>query len=333
MQRTRLAIVVVSALTLVGCYWQITIRTTIAPDGRTERRVSVSGDRTGGVADEFVVPTSRPWVERDVGKDAYTVRGTFGTPATMPSGYARRVEATGETAPSRIEWRREDRVFYTLYEYRETITDIVTADRFDSAADELIDVAVGLGCSVLEARLGDTYDVGRLTTWLRGDGRALLRTLGWTWLAYSAAGEQHALAAVMADRVDTAAIARVVGPMFRRRGIDIDLAGLLVDGNDTKVRVAVGTFLGDRVRLRSAPERPLSERERAQVVALLLPEDAARAPGQDDGKDTGPAQRYLVTRYGSREKAEAATGRLLVHVMGAYCRVLGPSFRFRAPRL
>ena len=312
MRRMTPAVVVAAALGITGCYWQVMLNTVIAPDGTTERAVSVLGNEVHEVADQFETPAAaQGWTTREVAKDSYDVRGVFKSPATMPSGYVRRLKDAGETAPSRIEWQAHDRVFYTLYEYKETITDVVTSDRFDSAARELIDVGLDLACLMVEKRLADTYDVSRLTAFVRREGRPLLTSVAWAWYVN---GPE-----VLSD---SSAVRRALAPILKQHGLDVDVAGLW-DGGDTAGRQLLLSIAGDRVRLKRAKDRPLTEKERLDLVAAFTSKEAEEA--------SAPAiEGYMAKRYGGKDAADRKTACLAASVLGAYTAIMAPEYRFHA---
>jgi hypothetical protein len=310
--------VAAATLAVAGCYWQVTLKTTVGPDGTTERFVSVVGHEAGDLANEFDTPTPTGWTSREVTDKSYAVAGRFRNPATMPSGYVRRVQDAPDTAPSVIGWQTHDRVFYTLYEYKETITDILTPTRFDAAARELIDVGLDVGCLVLERGCGDTYDVQRLTDYVRRDGRPILSALAWTIY-------EHGLEIFSPDLFgDTAPLRRFSAEVLQPRGLDVDPVVLIRDEVDSPVkRAMVAGAIGDRVRLKSAKDRPLTEKERLKFLEDL------ESPATGEVFEA-VVEEYLTKKYGSREKGEERLDGLMKYLTGAYGNLLGTMYRFEA---
>jgi len=325
--RRALTVAVALMMALAGCrgHWQIILHTRIAPDGKVERRVSVAGHEEHDVAKAFEVPAAGPWSTREAGDDRYVVSGTFESPAKMLSGYARRVEDVGETAPSRIEWQREDRIFYTLYKYRETITDVVTLDRFDSAADQVIDLGVEGACHVLDDCLGDTYDVSRLTAYLRRNVRPALKSVAWA-LCASAGREVDTdrIASGESVLVSSPEAIRTVKALVSRHRIEPEVVELLSDYSDTRAKQVLTRIVTRRVRLKSARDRRLNDQERKQFGDLLFSDAMQKAVGVS-------AQGFLKKRLGDEKAQGAFIRKMWVSLFGAYQEFLfGPDFRFRA---
>jgi hypothetical protein len=75
------------------------------------------------------------------------------------------------------EYGRTDYVFVVEHRWRETLTDVVTAEGMRKARDELADLAIGLGADTFDEALGKEYDASGLVKWAKGEAKEWLADL------------------------------------------------------------------------------------------------------------------------------------------------------------
>ncbi len=109
----------------------------------------------------------------------FIARGSYRSPREIPQHYRYSAENAPDAGASVLErtYERTDYGFLVEHRWREKITNIVTLAGFLNARDELLDLYLPSCMSAIERVFGNDYDVSRLVSHLRIDGRRFLENI------------------------------------------------------------------------------------------------------------------------------------------------------------
>jgi hypothetical protein len=242
----------------------------------------------------------------------FMARGSFRGPMEIPDHFRFRVEygpakATGQLLPV---YERIDHAFVVEHCWRETLTNIVTRDRFLKARDEVIDRGLPYVEAGITRVYGARYDVRGLLRYVRGDGRRFLEQAALVWYDHSAGhGPDEELVPRLAE-------------LAREFGLELcDESGKVIHDKDAERWLL--SFLRHRVIL-GVRHRDGSRLNEAEVQSIINPR-----PGNSPG--SGAWTEY----WNEHEKEiEARLSAPLLQLFGLYNNPIGfsgagnPKFEF-----
>jgi len=150
----------------------------------------------------------------------FIARGSFSSPREIPQHYRYTEENAPDAGASVLErsYERTDYGFLVEHRWQEKITNIVTLAGFLKARDELLDFYLPSCIDAIERVFGKDYDVSRLVSHLRVDGRRFLENV--SVILYDAAAH-HRVAGE--DGVLDAALTEHLFAEAERFGLDRNL--------------------------------------------------------------------------------------------------------------
>ena len=109
----------------------------------------------------------------------FIARGSFSSPLEIPSHYYYADKEIPEAGPSELEraYERKDYGFVFEHRWKEQVTNVVTFPGFLKGRDELLDIFLPLYTDAIEKIFGSDYDVTRLVSHIRADGRRFLENI------------------------------------------------------------------------------------------------------------------------------------------------------------
>lgn len=208
----------------------------------------------------------------------FVAAGKFSSPKDIPIHYRYMAKGDGARAVGASElvrdFKRTD--FGLLVEYRwiESLSDVVTLDRFLTARDEILDLVEPIIVRGLEHRFGRDYDVSGLARYVTTEGRRFAQDLALVW--YCTALERH-----LDEKPATITIVLPSSDLFRRHGIEVadDLNWFSEEGS-AEIERAMKTFalkvIATNVKHRDGS--PLSQSDSEQFLTMLIdPRDGEAA--------------------------------------------------------
>jgi hypothetical protein len=168
----------------------------------------------------------------------FSAQGYFRTSAEIPRHFRRSVGEDQESLASELvqSYECKDYGFVREHRWRETLTNIVTKDRFVKARNEFLNLALAKVVQGLEEVYGHTFDTTGLAQYLRKDGRSFLEQAA---LVYYDTTANHTK-----DEEQPVCYAKLA----RQFGLDLfDSAGNLATAEERETRIK--SFLRHRVVL------------------------------------------------------------------------------------
>ncbi len=194
----------------------------------------------------------------------FFAQGSFRSPADIPAHF-RFAFAEGRDAQAselvRV-YECKDYGFVREHRWRETLTNIVTRERFLKARDQFLDRALPKVILGIETIYGKSFDVTRLTQYLQKDGRQFL--------------EQAALVfyETMAQHVSDGEQPLVYAELARQFGVDLlTPAGSLVADEEGRARLM--SFLRHRIAL-GMRHRDGSRLTEPEIRSILDPKENSK---------------------------------------------------------
>ena len=182
-------LVLAAVLAMTSCLplLVVRLRTVVFHDGSLERTLEVAGrpfdpeevPGPGWLANEVGVSLASPaaWEHVEIADTRFSASGFFRSAAELPPGLRLRTDA-GER-PDRLETEVaiDERLILRRYRFRERHGDPFGSDALDRALDAIVDLAATALTNELRLQLGDDVDTASAQSWLRGEARALARSV------------------------------------------------------------------------------------------------------------------------------------------------------------
>lgn len=232
----------------------------------------------------------------------FSARGIFRSPAEIPAHFRRTLDEARNAGASELvrSYDCVDYGFVREHRWRETLTNIVTHDKFLKARDEFVNLALPLAIQGIEQVYGESFDVTGLTQNLRKEGRRFAEQAA---LAFYDTAARH-----MTDDEQS----RLYAELVRGFGLDLfDAAGSPVAGEEFRMRIK--TFFRHRIAL-GMRHRDGSRLTETEIQAVL-----------DLGNNSPFSQAWSTywTRHEAQFKEQLLP--LIYQMMGLYNALLGSS--------
>ncbi len=274
----------------------------------------IAPDAWGGPIDQL------PIAQRDKDTPYFAAWGTFPSPARLPSTYVKLAPRGLPDGKLVVDYLQTDHVFVTEYDWRETLTDIVTLDDMHRSRRQFLDVVIPLVRKCLETALGPEYDVENLVSWFD--------TTGSDWFveltdAFFEAGTRDQLPP---NREWKSTMADVCG----RYGLNLrDSSGRLLD--DDRARLQVAEFAAGilRQRLKRRDGAPVPQTVVDDLLEWVNLIDPPQTKNPRLARLDGLAQTIVEEQFGSQQNFAEVISPLGARMLGLYrVEILGPPRRF-----
>jgi hypothetical protein len=253
--------------------------------------------------------------------DAYFAAwAKFASPAKLPSTYIKPAPAGLPDGRLAVEYAQTDYGFVTEYDWRETLTDIVTLDDMRRARRQFLDIVVPLVRKCLEEGLGPQYDVENLVAWFDTTGREFFIELT---DAFFEAGTRDQLPPNQQWKATMADVCARYGLQLR------DKNGVLLDNDRTRKQMAEFAAGILRQRLKRRDGAPVPEAAINDLLEWVNLIDPPETKNPRLARLDGLAQEVVAAQFGSQQEfAELATP-LTTRMLGLYrVEVFGPPRKF-----
>ncbi len=322
-----------------GCGQQIyRAETTLEPDGQISRAIYQPVDDTpvealapaawSGVTYASQIDNDAwtgkidqlPLAERDRDHEYFAAWGRFASPAKVPATYFKTAPPGLPNGKLVVQYAQNDYIFVTEYDWRETLTDIVSLDDMRRGRRQFLEVVIPLLRKCLETGLGNEYDVDGVVEWLN--------TTGSDWFveltdAFFEAGTRDQLPPNTGWKETLADVCGRYGLKLR------DANGRVFD--DDRARKQVAEFAGEilKQRLKRRDGRPLSQTTVDDLLEWVNLIDPPQSQNPRLARLDGVAQKVIEAQFGSQEEFAGLIRPLAARMLGLYrMEILGPPRRF-----
>jgi hypothetical protein len=195
--RTRIGLVALAlAIAAVGCD-TYRIETVLYPDGSVDRAIyqpEMDTPTDARNAEHWKQVTFAPSPDasekegwsglirdlplREANKDRTYIAawGHFPSPDQIPDHVEFKAPEGSKVPAGKLvrTYKKNDYLFVVEYEWRETLTDVVTLGDMRKAREELADLMLKVGEDIFNEAVGPAYDSAELFKWLRSEGKTML---------------------------------------------------------------------------------------------------------------------------------------------------------------
>jgi hypothetical protein len=235
--------------------------------------------------------------------------GRFPSPDRIPGHVEFKAPEGSAVPPGKLvrRYRRNDYVFVVEYQWRETLTDVVTLADLRPAREELTDLVLQVGEDIFQEAVGPDYDSRELFKWLRSEGKAMLAEVTEARFVQYAArkgpGGDDAFKEELAD-------------ILARHGLALKAQGQWLDDKGTEK--ALEKFCVARL-VRGVRDRKSGAAVDQATAAAWLREMVNRSDKESEkNRFEKAAVKVIARKYQGQEALQRRLQALQVRVLGLY---------------
>ncbi|MEX2114546.1 MAG: hypothetical protein WD845_15230 [Pirellulales bacterium] len=276
--------------------------------------VEIAPDAWHGTIDQL------PSAQRDKDTAYFAAWGQFASPAKLPSTYVKLAPRGLPNGKLVVDYRQTDHVFVTEYDWRETLTDIVTLDDMHRSRRQFLEVVIPVVRKCLETALGPEYDVENLVAWFD--------TTGSDWFveltdAFFEAGTRDQLPPNREWKATMADVCARYGLKLR------DTSGRLLDDDQARQQLAEFAAGILRQQLKRRDGAPIPQSVVDDLLEWVNLIDPPQSKNPRLARLDGLAQQVVAEQFGSQQNFADVITPLGTRMLGLYrVEILGPPRRF-----
>ncbi len=276
--------------------------------------VEIAHDSWSGSIDQLPVHL------REKDDTYFAAWGEFASPAKLPSTYIKPAPAGLPDGTLVVEYTQTDYGLVTEYDWRETLTDVVTLDDMRRARRQFVDLVVPIVRTCLEKGLGPQYDVDNLMAWFDTTGRDWFVELT---DAFFEAGTRDQLPPNQQWKSTMADVCARYGLQLR------DKHGALLDNDRARKQLAEFAAGILRQRLKRRDGAPVPEAAINDLLEWVNLIDPPESKNPRLARLDGLAQEVVAEKFGSQQDFAELVTPLTTRMLGLYrVEIFGPPRKF-----